>query len=227
MIGPAATDGADVAVTAASADGERPAAITTVAGWVLVSAVAGFVIGLIWTVAAPRVQYTVGGGELVRVASQPEEFFGADLLLGSLLACAGLASAVWWVVRIRAQPLASMLGMAIGGVIAGIIAAFVGQVLTATTLSADGLAEGVTVTAGLQMRSWAMVLWWPAWAAIVLGVITIWHGGELLGVGAKGYLAEVDGAAEAVVAGDVDTVATGEAVPPGAGEADTAGAGSP
>lgn len=162
---------------------DPPTAVTTVAGWVLVSAVAGFVLGLVWALTAPRVEYTVGGGELVRVATQPEEFFGADLLLGSLLTVAGLAGAVWWVVRIRARPLRSMLGMAIGGFIAGVIAAFVGQVLTATTLSAEGLAEGVTVTAGLQMRSWAMLLWWPAWAAIILGVVTIWHGGELSGVG--------------------------------------------
>lgn len=167
----------DAAATAARGS-ESPSAVTTVAGWVLIGAVAGFLVGLLWTLTAPRVQYTVGDGELVRVSSQPEEFFGADLVLGSLLAMVGLACAVWWVIRIRRRPLRAMLGMSLGGVIAGVIAAFVGHMLTATTLSAEGLAEGVTVTAGLQMRSWAMLLWWPAWSAIVLGMTTIWCGGE-------------------------------------------------
>lgn len=139
-------------------------------GWIIVSAAAGFVVGLLWALLGPQVEYRVSGGELVRVVSQPEDYFVADLVLGALLACAGLLLALWWAVRVRRRPMGSLIGLLLGGVAAGFFAVLVGQMITATDLAANGLADGVLIRAGLTMNSWAMLVWWPTLVATVFAI---------------------------------------------------------
>jgi hypothetical protein len=137
---------------------------------VLVSAAVGAVIGLVWAFTAPRAVYEVAGGELQRVSAQPEEYFGADLLLGGMLAVAGLVLAIVWWVRGRNAPMGALVGLISGGLMAGFIAAWVGGFLTTTSLSAAGLADGALVTAGVRLRSWAVLVWWPTAVAVVFAV---------------------------------------------------------
>lgn len=139
-------------------------------GWVLMSAAVGSAIGLVWSFAAPRAVYEVVGGELQRVSAQPEEYFGADLLLGGMLAVAGLVLALVWAARGRSAPMGALVGLVIGGVVAGAIAAWAGGFLTSTTLSAAGLADGVRLTAEVRLRSWSVLVWWPTIVAVVFAV---------------------------------------------------------
>lgn len=139
-------------------------------GWVIVSALAGIVVGMLWALAAPRASFQVASGEFVAVTAQPEEYFYGDLVLGILLAIAGFGLALWWSLRGQVRPMASLIGLVTGGVVALVLAVLVGQGLTATVATADGLADGVIVTAGLQFRSLAMIVWWPTAVAVVMAV---------------------------------------------------------
>jgi hypothetical protein len=141
-------------------------------GWVVLSAVVGVVLGMVWALVAPRVDFEVSGGEFLRVAAQPEEYFVGDLVLGVMLALAGAALAVVWWRRGQQRPLASMLGLVTGGVVALSIAVLVGQGLAGGPVSTEGLADGVVVQAGLQFRSWAMIVWWPT-AVVVLFAVAL------------------------------------------------------
>jgi hypothetical protein len=158
----------------------------TAAGWVLVSAPVGLLVGALWAVLSPRVEYRVQGGEAARVSAQPEQYFGSDLTLGALLLVAGLVAAVVWAARVRRRWVATVVGLALGGALAGVIAAEAGQWATRTTLSASGLADGVILTEGLRLRSPALLAWWPCIAAVVVGVVVVWNGGE--GLGRRGRL---------------------------------------
>lgn len=157
---------------ATAADRGRRESWGAAGGWIIVSAAAGFVVGLLWSALAPRVEFRVSGGELVRVLPQPEGYFVADLVLGGLLALAGLLLALWWAVRVRRRPMGSLVGLLLGGVAAGFVAVLVGQLITATELTANGLADGV-VRSGLTMHSWAMLVWWPTLVATVFAITGI------------------------------------------------------
>lgn len=154
-----------------------PPAWGTAAGWVLVSLPIGLVVGGLWVLLSPRVVYRVSGGEVARISSQPEEYFGSDLTLGALLLVAGVIAAMWWLFRLRDRWVATVVGLAVGGAMAGLIAAELGRVLTHTTLTAAGLPDGATLTEGLSLRSPALLLWWPCIVAVVVGTVVVWCGG--------------------------------------------------
>jgi hypothetical protein len=139
-------------------------------GWVIVSAVVGVVVGMAWALAAPQAVFVVAGEEFVRATAQPEEYYFGDFVLGMLLAIAGFGLALFWALRGQVRPMASLLGLMTGAVVAMTIAVLVGQGITASATTAVGLADGFEVTAGLQFRSWAMVVWWPTVVAVVFAV---------------------------------------------------------
>ncbi|MCB0914690.1 MAG: hypothetical protein H6525_05100 [Actinobacteria bacterium] len=139
-------------------------------GWVIVSAVVGIVVGMAWALAAPQATFVVSDEQFLRVSAQPEEYFFADLLLGVMLALAGFGLALFWSLRGQVRPMASLLGLLTGGVVAMVIAVLVGQGIAASAGSAVGLADGVEISAGVQFRSWAMMVWWPTVVAVVFAV---------------------------------------------------------
>lgn len=139
-------------------------------GWVIVSAVAGILVGMAWALAAPQATFVVSEEQFLRASAQPQEYFFADLVLGIMCALAGFGLALFWSLRGQVRPMASLLGLITGGMVAMTIAVLVGQGIAASVTTAVGLADGVEVSAGLQFRSWAMIVWWPTVVAIVFAV---------------------------------------------------------
>lgn len=139
-------------------------------GWVIVSALAGVITGIVWALAAPRASYVVAGEELLGTTAQPQEFFAADFFLGAMLAAVGFVLALVWARRGGQRPMAALLGLLTGGVVAIVIAVTVGEVIAGTTPTVAGLADGTQVSAGLNFRSWAMMVWWPAVVSVVFAV---------------------------------------------------------
>ena len=83
----------------------------TGARWFLLSVlVCAAVVAPLWILLAPRVVYVVAGGEATRKVPHPDEFFGADLLLGGLLCLAAVVLVAVWVVRGRQLPSATLVG---------------------------------------------------------------------------------------------------------------------
>lgn len=153
---------------------EYPAA--TGARWFLLGVlVCAAVVAPLWILLAPRVTYVVAGGEAARKVPHPDEFFGADLLLGALLAVAAVVLAGLWVGRGRTYPLATLVGLGAAGVVGGTIAALMGTWLTQTDLIvlASGAADGVELHAGLTFRSKALLSWWPTVVVVVVAG-TLW-----------------------------------------------------
>ncbi len=162
--------------TAAPADTPRPGrsgrwpsreSVRTAAGWILVSVGSAAVVAVLWVLLAPRVSYTVQAQSARRDLPQPDAFFGADLLLGGLLAVAGVILTVIWLLRGRRGPGAALVGLVIGGVLGGILAAALGATVTSDDLAAVAKTapDGLVLTAPLKLRSLTMLLWWPALAA--------------------------------------------------------------
>lgn len=146
----------------------------TGARWFLLSVlVCAAVVAPLWILLAPRVVYVVAGGEATRKVPHPDEFFGADLLLGGLLCLAAVVLVVVWVVRGRQLPSATLIGLGLGGLVGGMVVALIGARLTQTDLVAlaSGSADGVEIVAGLRFRAYALLSWWPAVVAVAVAAV--------------------------------------------------------
>ena len=81
----------------------------------------------------------------------PDEFFGADLLLGGLLCLAAVVLVAVWVVRGRQLPSATLVGLGLRGLVGGMVVALIGARLTQTLVAlASGSADGVESLPGLR-----------------------------------------------------------------------------
>jgi len=143
-------------------------AVQHASGWVLLSAVAGVLAGLVWLLLAPRVTITVTESGIDQARTAATAPFAADLVLGTLLLAAGTLLTVVWL--LRGPRRAGIVGLVLGGLLAGALAAWLGQFVTAPALSVAELPAGTTVELGLRLRSWPMLLWWPA-AALTLAAV--------------------------------------------------------
>ena len=146
----------------------------TGARWFLLSVlVCAAVVAPLWILLAPRVVYVVAGGEATRKVPHPDEFFGADLLLGGLLCLAAVVLVAVWVVRGRQLPSATLIGLGLGGLVGGMVVALIGARLTQTDLVAlaSGSADGVEIVAGLRFRAYALLSWWPAVVAVAVAAV--------------------------------------------------------
>ena len=152
----------------------RVSRAATGARWFLLSVlVCAAVVAPLWILLAPRVVYVVAGGEATRKVPHPDEFFGADLLLGGLLCLAAVVLVAVWVVRGRQLPLATLIGLGLGGLVGGMVVALIGARLTQTDVVAlaSGSADGVEIVAGLRFRAYALLSWWPAVVAVAVAAV--------------------------------------------------------
>lgn len=148
-------------------------AVQVASGWVLISAALGIVIGLLWVALAPRVTLTVAADGVTQDRGAASVPFDADLLLGGLLLAAGLALSVVWVARGARHLVASTIGLVLGGLLAGGVALTLAGALTGMSTPIPELPQGTVADAPLRLRSWPMLLWWPAAVLVVAAVSSL------------------------------------------------------
>lgn len=148
-------------------------AVQMASGWVLVSAAVGIVIGFVWVALAPRVTLTVAADGVTQDRGAASVPFDADLLLGGMLLTAGLALSVAWLARGARSPTASTIGLVLGGLLAGGIAMTLAGALTGMGTAIADLPPGTVADAPLRLRSWPMLLWWPAAVLVIAAVSSL------------------------------------------------------
>lgn len=156
----------------AEADSTRRA-VQVASGWVLISAGLGIVVGLLWVALAPRVTLTVAADGVTQDRGAASVPFDADLLLGGLLLAAGLALAVVWMARGARHLMASTVGLVLGGLLAGGVALTLAGAHTGMGTAISDLPQGTVADAPLRLRSWPMLLWWPAAVLVVAAVSSL------------------------------------------------------
>lgn len=147
--------------------------VQVISGWVLVSAAVGIVIGLLWVALAPRVTLTVAADGVTQDRGAASVPFDADLLLGGMLLAAGITLSVVWLARGSRDLLPSSVGLVLGGLLAGGVAVTLAGALTGVGTSIADLPQGTVADAPLRMRSWPMLVWWPAAVLVVAAVSSL------------------------------------------------------
>jgi NAD/NADP transhydrogenase beta subunit len=145
-------------------------------GTAMIVALLGAPIGLLWAAVAPKVEVVRTSEGLDLVSAETKSFVGADgwfLVIGLIvgLLCGVLA---WQLGRNR--PLATVLGLAVGGVVAALIAWRVGHLVDVPRLSATlkSLPGKPIIDPTLDLRAKGVVLAWPfAAVAAFLGLIAV------------------------------------------------------
>jgi hypothetical protein len=156
------------AEAASGVSASTPSPLQQGSGWVLVSAGTGFIVGLVWLILAPRVGITITDGGVEQSRNAATAPFDADLMLGGLLLVAGVVLSIIWLVRGSTR--AGLWGLVLGGLLAGMLAAWVGTTFSGPAVDIDTLPAGTTAELGIRLRSWPMLLWWPA-ATLVLAAL--------------------------------------------------------
>ncbi|MGV1035714.1 MAG: hypothetical protein ACOYD0_01650 [Candidatus Nanopelagicales bacterium] len=141
---------------------------------VLLSAIVGLIVGLIWSVIAPRAEIVVFEGKL-GVDNFSAGYIGADMTYGLLVAGAGLLVAAVAIWRWRAQPLGVLVGAVIGGIVGAALALRLGVHLAGGLTDAggfdtSGLANGTVFESPLELRSKGAMLMWPLVSAFAITV---------------------------------------------------------
>lgn len=151
---------------------KRPAA-RTVAILLATSLIAGVVVGLLWLQLAPRPELVARSGRLVDAVSYPQAYVAADAMLGLLCAVTGLLLGILGLWRwFPASPDTALLGLTAGSVIGPVVAWRIGTSLGSSpeSISAGAIVDGTVVSGPLQLQAVGVLLFWPAWVAVV-GVV--------------------------------------------------------
>jgi LPXTG-motif cell wall-anchored protein len=149
---------------------------------VVVLAVAGVLVGLLWWGIAPRAQFTVTPSGPQVVGNPSDELLAADdslytLLVAGLGLLAGLGT---WLVRRRRGP-AALLGVAVGMLAADAVAWQVGELLGPGPGKAELARVGARVTTSLHLAALPALAVGPFAAVLVLLLATLWNRADDLG----------------------------------------------
>ena len=152
----------------------RKASAVVVAGLV-VGAVSGAALGVVWWALAPRVPLVVRPGVSYPEAYQPEGFLAADVAFGALAIVAGVAITIG-LANMRRDHLASVLAAALLASAVGTAAMwFVGTRLGSVDI--DGLSatttEDLVVDAPLTVSMPGMFVMWALASAAVVTVLAL------------------------------------------------------
>jgi hypothetical protein len=148
-------------------------ASAVVAAGLVVGAVSGAALGVVWWALAPRVPLVVRPGVSYPEAYQPEGFLAADVAFGALAIVAGVAITIG-LANMRRDHLASVLAAAILASAVGTAAMwFVGTRLGSVDI--EGLSatttEDLVVDAPLKVAMPGMFVMWALASAVVVTVL--------------------------------------------------------
>src|SRR4051812_9511487 len=120
-----------------------------------VLAVAGFLVGLLWWLLAPRADFRITANGPAAIGNPSEELFAADdavfaLLMAGLGLLAGLLA---WALLRRRRGIATLLALAVGTAAAGVIAWKLGELLGPAPSKAELADVGARVTTALGLHS--------------------------------------------------------------------------
>lgn len=149
-------------------------ASAVIAAGLIVGAVSGAALGVVWAALAPRVPMVVREGAAVPDGYQPEEFFASDIAFGVLGLVAGVAIAIGLAYMRREHLLsvlvAALLSAGLGTWAMWLVGTRLGSVdiegLEATT-------QPVVMDGPLEVSLGAMFLMWPLASAAVITVLAL------------------------------------------------------
>lgn len=150
----------------------RRATSVIVAG-VLVGAIAGVALGVVWWRLAPRVPVVVRPDTVYPANYQPDGYIAADVAFAGLALVAGILVTVG-LARMRREHLLSCLAAALlAGGIGSVLMWFVGTRLGHVDIEglSATIADKVVVDAPLALSMPALMLVWPLTGAIVITVL--------------------------------------------------------
>lgn len=154
-------------------------AVAVVAAMALV----GLLLGVVWYLIAPRLEFRVGpSDDLLPVgAVESEALVAADGLFVALTALVGLAAGLaGWLWRSVRGP-AVVVGLAAGGVVGALVASWIGHLLGHGPSAAALHQVGTVVQVPLSLRSKAALAIEPFLAVVVYVVAAAFDGEDELG----------------------------------------------
>ncbi len=132
------------------------ASLRTTAAVVLVLGLVGAVAGVIWWWIAPQPGYRIETDGLYFLSAQPQQYIAADGWFAVITAVIGLAAGVIVWTRYPRDPLAGLVGLAVGALVGAALTATVGMVLGRSDPYAGPIAS---LSQGpLEIRAWSVLL---------------------------------------------------------------------
>lgn len=140
---------------------------------VIIGAIAGVALGVLWWRLAPRVPIVVRPDATYPAVYQPDGYIAADVAFAGLALVAGIAITIGLVRMRREHLLACLVAALLSGAIGSVLMWFVGERLGQVDI--EGLSatitDKVTVDAPLHLNMPALLLVWPIAGALVITCI--------------------------------------------------------
>ena len=141
----------------------------------LIGAVGGAALGVLWWRLAPRVSVVVRPDTVFPATYQPDGYIAADVAFAVLALVAGIAVTIGLIRMRREHLIASLFASLLAGCVGSALMWFVGTRLGHVDI--EGLSatitDKVTVDAPLQLTMPAVLLVWPIAAALVVTVVAL------------------------------------------------------
>ncbi|MGO4147260.1 hypothetical protein AB4Y77_19420 [Paenarthrobacter sp. YAF11_1] len=140
--------------------------------WLVLPTVAGVVVGVLWWLLAPGGLNFVSGNPALADASNPESWLPRDLVLAGLVLVAGCFTGVMLDGKLQGHNVGRRLTFALaGGALGGLVAWLVG--LLAAQLFGPAPNPALGPGYGFTLRSYAVLLLWPAATAFITFVLAL------------------------------------------------------
>ena len=152
---------------------QRRASAVILAG-LIVGAISGAALGVLWSALAPRVPIVVQEGAAVPDSFQPEEYFASDVAFGVLALVAGIAIAIGLAYMRREHLLSVLIAALLSSAVGTTAMWFVGTRLGSVDIEGlEATTEPVVMDGPLEVSLGAMFLMWPLASAAVITVLAL------------------------------------------------------
>ena len=141
----------------------------------LIGAVGGAALGVLWWRLAPRVSVVVRPDTVFPATYQPDGYIAADVAFAALALVAGIAVTIGLIRMRREHLIATLFASLLAGVVGSGLMWLVGTRLGHVDI--EGLSatitDKITVDAPLQLTMPALLLLWPIVAALVVMIVAL------------------------------------------------------